>query len=212
MVRSAFSASASALVSAIISGLRCSISLARTATPMNSKEPPRWLLASSRSMPFISTRAPARCTRVSAGSCTRPTSTCPWRSASRRLTPMVANWTLRGVGAGLLQQIEGQRVVGVAERVDADGLAFELLDRLDLCRPSSARWRWRTAAAARSRRSGGCRRRHWHRPGWRRRARSRRSRRRRRPAPASRRCRRGYRRTARPARAFLKMPAERATS
>ncbi len=28
----------------------------RTATPMNSKDPPRWLLASSRSMAFISTR------------------------------------------------------------------------------------------------------------------------------------------------------------
>ena len=33
---------------------------------------------------------------------------------------------LAGIGAGLLEQIERQRVIGVAERGDADRLAFEL--------------------------------------------------------------------------------------
>src|SRR6516164_4807963 len=79
--------------SATISGRRRSISLVRTATPMNSNDPPRWCLASSRSMAFTNTRAPARRNSVSAGSCTTPTSICPWRNASSKLTPIVANLT-----------------------------------------------------------------------------------------------------------------------
>ena len=35
---------------------------------------------------------------------------------------------LAGVGAGLLQQIERERMIGIAEPGYADGLAFELLD------------------------------------------------------------------------------------
>jgi len=58
------------LVSATISGLRCWISWARTATPMNSKEPAEIVLASSRSIAFMSTRAPERLSSVKAGSCT----------------------------------------------------------------------------------------------------------------------------------------------
>lgn len=49
--------SVSALVSATLSGLRCSISLPRTATPMNSNEPPKWLLASSRSLIYLIAQA-----------------------------------------------------------------------------------------------------------------------------------------------------------
>ena len=45
---------------------------------------------------------------------------------------MVANLTFL-VGLGLLQQIERQRMVGIAEPGHADGAAFELLE-LVICR------------------------------------------------------------------------------
>ena len=38
---------------------------------------------------------------------------------------------LARIGAGLLQEIEGERVIGRAQRIDADRLALEILDRLD---------------------------------------------------------------------------------
>src|SRR5436305_1451986 len=67
IARSALSASPKAPASATISGLRRSISLVRTASPMNSNAPPRCRVASSRSIAFISTRAPAHRSSVAAG-------------------------------------------------------------------------------------------------------------------------------------------------
>ena len=43
---------------------------------------------------------------------------------------------LSGVGAGLLQQIERQRMIGIAERGDADRPSLQILDRLNLARRS----------------------------------------------------------------------------
>ncbi len=47
---------------------------------------------------------------------------------------MVANCTFGGIGAGLLQEEQRQRVIGIAEAGDADRLAFEVFDRADLRR------------------------------------------------------------------------------
>src|SRR5437588_2547945 len=71
---SALSESVNACVNATISGRRCWISLPRTATPMNSYDPPRWRLASSGSIAFTNRRAPAPFSNVSAGSWTTPAS------------------------------------------------------------------------------------------------------------------------------------------
>src|SRR5438067_7918415 len=85
-------------------------------------------------MALTRTRAPDFCRSVKAGSCTRPTSTCPWRNASRRLTPMVANFTLVASALACLRRKSASAWSALLSG-DADGLALEILDRLDLaCR------------------------------------------------------------------------------
>ena len=77
-------------------------------------------------MPFTSTRAPARCSSVERRLLHQAGVDLSLAQRLQQIDAHGRELDLAGVGAGLLEQIERQRVIGIAERRDADGLAFEV--------------------------------------------------------------------------------------